>query len=75
MFRSKEGELIPHILLSDSCIPLAKQSRTIAKKMSALQTFLLVVDHNKEEAKQIAERIAQGEFLSVKRSGESVVVF
>ncbi|KNG85167.1 DNA repair/transcription protein [Aspergillus nomiae NRRL 13137] len=27
--------------------------------MSALQTFLLVVDHDKEEAKQIAERIAQ----------------
>lgn len=28
--------------------------------MSALQTFLLVVDHDKQEAKQIAERIAQG---------------
>ncbi|BAE55654.1 unnamed protein product [Aspergillus oryzae RIB40] len=27
--------------------------------MSALQTFLLVVDHDKQEAKQIAERIAQ----------------
>ncbi|EYE91839.1 MET18/MMS19 family protein [Aspergillus ruber CBS 135680] len=26
--------------------------------MSALQTFLLVVDHNKEEAKEIAERVA-----------------
>lgn len=29
--------------------------------MSALQTFLLVVDHNKEEAKQIAEQVAGGE--------------
>lgn len=29
-------------------------------KMSALQTFLLVVDHNKEEAKQIAEQVAGG---------------
>lgn len=29
--------------------------------MSALQTFLLVVDHNKEEAKEIAERVAHGE--------------
>jgi DNA repair/transcription protein MET18/MMS19 len=28
--------------------------------MSALQTFLLVVDQDKEEAKQIAEQIAQG---------------
>lgn len=28
--------------------------------MSALQTFLLVVDHDKQEAKQIAERVAQG---------------
>jgi hypothetical protein len=28
--------------------------------MSALQTFLLVVDHNKQEAKQIAEQAAQG---------------
>ncbi|RJE19676.1 DNA repair transcription protein, partial [Aspergillus sclerotialis] len=27
--------------------------------MSALQTFLLVVDHDREEAKQIAERVAQ----------------
>ncbi|EAU35219.1 conserved hypothetical protein [Aspergillus terreus NIH2624] len=27
--------------------------------MSALQTFLLVVDHDKQEAKQIAERVAQ----------------
>ncbi|EAW15218.1 MET18/MMS19 family protein [Aspergillus clavatus NRRL 1] len=27
--------------------------------MSALQTFMLAVDHNKEEAKQIAERVAQ----------------
>ena len=35
------------------------------KKMSALQTFLLVVDHNKEEAKQIAERVAQGECSAV----------
>lgn len=31
--------------------------------MSALQTFLLVVDHDREEAKQIAERVAQGEWL------------
>lgn len=30
--------------------------------MSALQTFLLVVDHNKEEAKQIAEQVAGGEY-------------
>lgn len=29
--------------------------------MSALQTFLLVVDHNKEEATQIAEQVARGE--------------
>jgi hypothetical protein len=28
--------------------------------MSALQTFMLVVDHDKEEAKRIAEGIAQG---------------
>jgi DNA repair/transcription protein MET18/MMS19 len=28
--------------------------------MSALQTFMLVVDHDKAEAKQIAERVAQG---------------
>jgi DNA repair/transcription protein MET18/MMS19 len=28
--------------------------------MSALQTFMLVVDHDKTEAKQIAERVAQG---------------
>ncbi|THC98507.1 hypothetical protein EYZ11_002015 [Aspergillus tanneri] len=28
--------------------------------MSVLQTFLLVVDHDKQEAKQIAERVAQG---------------
>ncbi|RAL09797.1 MET18/MMS19 family protein [Aspergillus homomorphus CBS 101889] len=27
--------------------------------MSALQTFMLVVDHDKQEAKQIAERVAQ----------------
>lgn len=33
-------------------------------KMSALQTFLLVVDHDKQEAKQIAERIAQGTVFS-----------
>lgn len=32
--------------------------------MSALQTFLLVVDHDREEAKQIAERVAQGEWVS-----------
>ncbi|GMF92752.1 unnamed protein product [Aspergillus oryzae] len=37
--------------------------------MSALQTFLLVVDHDKQEAKQIAERIAQvvqslGEYIN-----------
>lgn len=32
-------------------------------KMSALQTFLLVVDHNKDEAKQIAEQVAGGECL------------
>lgn len=31
--------------------------------MSALQTFLLVVDHNKDEAKEIAERVAHGEYL------------
>lgn len=30
--------------------------------MSALQTFLLVVDHDKEEAKRIAEGVAQGRF-------------
>jgi hypothetical protein len=30
------------------------------EKMSALQTFMLVVDHDKQEARQIAERIAQG---------------
>ena len=35
------------------------------KKMSALQTFLLVVDHNKEEAKEIAERVAHGECSAV----------
>lgn len=29
--------------------------------MSALQTFLLVVDHNKEEATQIAEQVARSE--------------
>lgn len=29
--------------------------------MSALQTFLLVVDHNKQEANQIANQVAQGE--------------
>ncbi len=28
--------------------------------MSALQTFMLVVDHDKQEARQIAERVAQG---------------
>lgn len=28
--------------------------------MSALQTFMLVVDHDKEEAKRIAEGTAQG---------------
>lgn len=28
--------------------------------MSALQTFLLVVDHDKEEAKRIADSVAQG---------------
>lgn len=28
--------------------------------MSALQSFMLVVDHDKEEAKRIAEGIAQG---------------
>lgn len=28
--------------------------------MSALQTFMLVVDHDKEEAKRIAEGIAHG---------------
>lgn len=28
--------------------------------MSALQTFLLVVDHDKEEAKRIADTVAQG---------------
>lgn len=29
--------------------------------MSALQTFMLVVDHDKEEAKRIAEGVAQGQ--------------
>ena len=29
-------------------------------KMSALQTFMLVVDHNKDEATQIANQIAKG---------------
>lgn len=38
------------------------------KKMSALQTFLLVVDHNKEEAKEIAERVAHGELHTYFRS-------
>ena len=28
--------------------------------MSALQTFMLVVEHDKEEAKRIAESVAQG---------------
>jgi hypothetical protein len=28
--------------------------------MSALQTFMLVVDHDKDEAKRIAESVAQG---------------
>jgi DNA repair/transcription protein MET18/MMS19 len=28
--------------------------------MSALQTFMLVIDHDKEEAKRIAEGTAQG---------------
>lgn len=28
--------------------------------MSALQTFMLVVDHDKEEAKRIADAVAQG---------------
>lgn len=28
--------------------------------MSALQTFMLVVDHDKEEAKRIADLVAQG---------------
>jgi len=28
--------------------------------MSALQTYMLVVDHDKEEAKRIAEGIAHG---------------
>jgi hypothetical protein len=32
----------------------------LIEKMSALQTFMLVVDHDKQEARQIAERIAQG---------------
>lgn len=45
------------------CLPLV-DSRTPVnwdRKMSALQTFMLVVDHDKQEAKQIAERIAHGE--------------
>jgi hypothetical protein len=29
-------------------------------KMSALQTFMLVADHNKQEAIRIAEKTAQG---------------
>jgi DNA repair/transcription protein MET18/MMS19 len=29
--------------------------------MSALQTFMLVVDHDKEEAKRIADGVAQGQ--------------
>lgn len=28
--------------------------------MSALQTFMLVVDHDKDEAKRIAQGVAQG---------------
>jgi hypothetical protein len=36
-------------------------------KMSALQTFMLVVDHDKQEARQIAERIAQGKYPSTGR--------
>lgn len=31
--------------------------------MSALQTFMLVVDHDKEEAKRIANNVAQGMWL------------
>lgn len=31
--------------------------------MSALQTFMLVVDHNKEEATDIAKQAAQGTVL------------
>ena len=30
--------------------------------MSALQTFMLVVDHDREEAKRIADGVAQGKW-------------
>ena len=32
--------------------------------MSALQTFMLVVDNDKEEARRIASGVAQGEFCT-----------
>ncbi|KAH8429886.1 MET18/MMS19 family protein [Aspergillus melleus] len=50
MFRSRRrGNRLSHY----------PSSHGFNEKMSALQTFLLVVDHDKQEAKQIAERIAQ----------------
>ena len=52
-----------------ACPSLPSQSFA---KMSALQTFLLVVDHNKEEAKQIAERVAHGEYFCLE--GRQLVV-
>jgi hypothetical protein len=39
---------------------LARNGRLIGI-MSALQTFMLVVDHDNEEAKRIAEGVAQGQ--------------
>lgn len=41
--------------------PRCSSRARLQAKMSALQTFLLVVDHNKEEARQIAEQVARGE--------------
>lgn len=41
--------------------PCCSSRGRLQAKMSALQTFLLVVDHNKDEARQIAEQVARGE--------------
>lgn len=40
--------------------------------MSALQTFMLVVDHDKQEARQIAERVAQGNTPPRTDTGDAV---
>ena len=41
----------------------------IVDKMSALQTFMLVSDHDKQEAIRIADKVAQGTSLFPENDG------